>query len=278
MQPRKKARPIYTDDYYRMEKLVNDPIFKKKVKGLRVVYEKAGCPLPSKGFEKYREYMDWLNVFWDAFTKIERGALAQEIKRIQEDPAVSEDKKYWKIMNAHDQLLPPTPGKFLEDCVREGGLDYKNRKYKDFLELHVFLGRLHLSEPLFNIRWIRNQKTEKMELFIQLLPHTKKEHIETFWTEVSKEVERLPGYLGKNKPWDTFERDLEIYHTYQQVKDERPKDQKRASPTWPQEGGPMPLDYETLMRVCEKHKGLTLSAVRKAVTRIAELDLPNEDV
>lgn len=251
MASKKQTKPVYTADYYRIEKVVSDPGFKAKVKELRAAYAKAGCPLPAKPFEKYRDYRDWLDLFWERH-------MAAERDRTEE---------------------PITPGRFLDDRLIEAGLDHRNDKFKKALEAHVFYGRPHLTERLFVLRWMRSKPTSEPELFIQLLPHTKKEHIEAHWGEIAEEMKRLPGHLGKSKRWETFERDLEIYRTYQQVKDERMNSGERSGKGWMYKGKPQPLDYEISSRMSEKYPNLTLAAIRKAISRIEELNHPlKEDV
>lgn len=248
----KQPKPIYTDDYYRLEKLVSDPAFKAKVDALFTLYKEEGCPIPDKLFKTYQEYEAWLKVFWERHKAAEQ----QE----------------WM-----DEFI--TPGQFLEDRLREAGLDHKNSKYKEFLTFHVFLGRPYLLERAFNLRWIRNRKTGTPELFIQLLPHTKKEHIEARWGDIVREMERLPDYMGKSKPWVNFERDLEIFQTYQSVKEERERSGKKSNSRWKKDQGVQPLDYEVLSYLGEKYPNLKLGDIRKAVSRVAKLDAPpKEDV
>jgi hypothetical protein len=264
-----KLKPIYSKDYYRMEKLVHDPNFKKRVREMLNWYAQIGAPVPSKPME-YSGYLEWLNKFWDAYTKLDMGEVANKQKQIQENTAIPNEEKYWVIMEMRDKTLPPTPGKFLEDLLEQFGHDPKNQKFDDFLEAYIFRGKKHLSESLFTIIWKRNTKSDKMELFIQLEPHTRKEHIEAFWDQIEDDLKHLPGHLGKSKEWKTLDRDLEVFNEYEALKKSIPKGSKLHSNK--HGGNRHPLDIQVWQKLYGKYPELTLSMVRKAVTRVAALN------
>lgn len=272
MPKKPQPDPIYTDDYYRLEKLVNDSRFQKRIQQQRALYKQLGCPIPARGFRKYQRYIAWLNKFWAAHAKIEYGELARERQLIQNNPSLSEREKFQQAAEAEERLLPLPPGNFFEELLQEFALDPRNEKYKDFLEGYTFLGKKHLSEPFFRISYKRNEKTDEWELFIQLYPYTKQEHINAFWGEIAQDQQRLKGWRGKNKKWEQFDRDLHIFNVYQEIKSTMPG--KRVTKA----SGFFAIDvavWNTLRKVDKvRFKDLTLSQVRKAVTRIASL---NED-
>lgn len=231
MASKKQARPVYTTDYYRLEKLVSSSEFEKKVRWLRSEYEKAGCPLPDKPFETYREYEAWLKLFWEQHMNAEYAKMKE----------------------------PITPGQFLEDRLYEAKLDHRNPKYKEFLMFHVFLGRPHLLERAFDLLWMRVKPTDDPKLFIQLMPHTKKEDIEAHWGDIAKEIRRLPGYIGKSKQWESSERDFEVYDEYKRLREASGR--KRAANSW------QSVDKWVYSELHEKHPELTASNIRAIVAR-----------
>lgn len=243
MKTRNKIQPVYTADYYRIEKLVKNPRFQERFQQQRALYKQLGCPIPAQGFRTYQHYVKWLNKFWAAHAKITNG-----------EP-------------------PLPPGNFFEEALEEFGLDPRNEKYKNFLEAYMFLGKKHLSEPFFRIVYKRNEKTDDWELFIQLYPYTKREHVDAFWNKIAEDQKRLAGWRGKNKKWEQFDRDLHIFNVYQEIKSTVPG--KRAAKA----SGAFAIDVAVWNALREEDKArfqdLTLSQVRKAIARIASL---NEDL
>jgi hypothetical protein len=240
-----KLKPIYSKDYYRMEKLVSDPKFKKQVRDMLAEYKRIGAPLPPRPLT-YDQYLEWLNQFWNALSKLD----------------------------TFDQYELPPPGNFLENLLEEFDFNprnQENRKFEDFLEAHVFRGQEHLHETLFEIRWIRNKETDKMELFLKIEPYTRKEHVEAFWDEIEKDQKHFPEYLGKSKEWSSFERDLYIFRTYEEIRNQMPARMKSVGKNWKVKGF-RPVDFAVKLEVCEKYPNLSLSTIRKAIIRVGELD------
>lgn len=266
MDTKKKIKPIYSKDYYRMEKLIKNPAFQKRVRQYRANCEQIGCPVPRKGFSKYQLYLNWLQLFWKAHASIEQGELTKERERILSNSTLSGREKFNQSVAAADRLLPVPPGNFFEELLEQFGLDSKNEKYKDFLEEYIFLGKQHLSEPLFRRVFKRNEKTDEWEYFVQRYPYTRQEHIDAFQAEIAADQRALPGWRGKNKRWENFERDLEIFTIHQEVVS------KRGGSRSPDMGA----DVETQFLFHERNKGkyerLTLSEIRKAIAKIAALD------
>ena len=240
MPSKKKENPIYTNDYYRMAKLTRNAVFKAKLKKLLENYEEIGCPIPKGGFKNHDQHIKWLNTLFDKHEKMERA-------------------------NMEEEFLPPIIGYWRDDILTEFGFDPKNSKYTDFLDSYILFGKKNLEEYSFETRWIRNTETDKMELFIHVYPYTKREHVSKYWKHVVKEQEHMPEYLGKSKKWETFDRDLEIYTAYEKLRSGRTE--KRAEDF----GGA--LDQHVWSEMRKKYKKLKLDDVRRAVSRVAKLDL-----
>ena len=233
--------PAYTDDYYRVETMIQNPLFKKKMSDFFAEREKMGYPIPKKGFKTWDQYIDWGKDFWKRYSELEK--------------TVPEDE------------LPTDLWEFQQEILTDAELDWKNKKYVDFLDSYMFFGVRHLCEELFVIKWIRNTETDKMELFLQLHPHTRREHILKFWDEISKEQKYLPGYTGKNKERTAFDRKLNIHRTHEEVRKKVLKESAINSEVRRKK----PLDRETFIEMENKPRNLTLSKIRKANSQINKL-------
>jgi hypothetical protein len=214
--------------------------------------------------------MKWLNRFWRKWSKINYSEDTKAAKEsITEDSRLTGQEKFNKIDELESERLPPVPGQFIEDLLREGGCNPRNDKYKDFLERYIFFGQKHLSEVYSSIHWKKHHLTGKPELFIQVFPYTKLEHIAKFWDQVTEEQKAFSDYVGKSKKWTTFERDLFIYNTWQEAKvalEKRPMKKRWF------EGERPPLDEFVCAKISKEYPNITLQQIRKAVCRVAELD------
>ncbi len=104
-----------------------------------------------------------------------------------------------------------------------------------------------------------------MELFIQIYPHTKREHISAFWDNIVVDQKYLSGYIGKSKKWENFDRDLEIYEVYKNIKSNKPNKESMRSK--------YPMDREIYIQLHNKYSRLKLSDIRKSISKIAKLEL-----
>ena len=270
MKGQRNVHPVYTDDYYRMEKLISSARFQNRVIWLTEKYTDHGCPIPKHGFRKYEGYMKWLNDFWGTWSKINYSEdMKAAKKKIADSDSLSGEEKFVEIDKLETEKLPPVPGQFIEDILLESKIDPRNEKYKNFLERYIFFGQKHLSETYSSIRWTKNERTKEPELFVRIFPYTKLEHIAKFWDQVMEEQKSFPDYVGKSKKWTTFERDLSIYNTWQEAKTEI--EHRPLKKRWFEAGRP-PLDEFVWAKVSKEFPKITIQQIRKAVSRVAELD------
>lgn len=267
----KELEPIYSSDYYRMEKLIKSHRFQTRLRELRALWKKWGVPMPEKGFERVNEYYAWREHLLAVYNKnLQSEDVARAMKRVDDDPSFSAMEKYWRQAEVRDELSPPLPWSIIEQLLKESNLDPKNEKYRHFLTVYIFLRQPHLSEAFFSMLWKRNEKTDEMELFLKLEPHTKREHILAFWDKIAAEQKKLPGYRGKNKARKSFERDLHIFDVYQDIKSG--VSGKRVSKRERYFG----IDALVWQRLREENKKafecLTLAQVRKSIGRISALN------
>lgn len=264
----KWGTPIYSQDYYRFKKLLRDRKFQEGVRWLYSRYEKFDCPVPRNGFRIYGDYEKWLDLFWDKYMEAEKKSGHQkEVTSYSEENIDGRRKFHIKVdMDLMDSRFPPIPGQYIRDILDKFGFDRNNKRYYEFMSAYLFLGKKEYREELFRVKGSRNEKTREIEWFIQIYPHTKLEHITSNWPMVADMLEGAPGYVGKNKPWENFERDMYVYETYTDLKSKL--ENKRAS----RKNGKESLDIETWRKCKKRYPGLNLSKIRDIVSRVGALD------
>lgn len=267
----KELEPIYSLDYYRMEKLVKSHHFQARLQELRASWKKWGVPMPAEGFERVKEYYAWRDRLLAVYNKhFQSEDVAQAVKQVDNDPSLSAMEKYWRRTEVQDEHLPLLPWSVMDQLLKEVHLDPKNKKYQEFLTRYIFFRQEKLLETLLSTWWKDNKKTGEKELFLKLEPHTKREHILALWDKIAEEQKKLLGYRGKNKPWKSFDRDFEIYTVRQEVK--ATMRSKRTGNRLEKKG----VDIEVRFRLQDtgkpEFKRLSLDQIRKSASRIAKLD------
>jgi hypothetical protein len=266
----KKLQPIYSKDYYRMEKLVLSKRFQKSVRWVRDEYRKLGHPIPKKGFKSNKEYISWFKSFAPFYHDLNKKEADRAIMPIKNNKTLSGFDKAVQITKTERRLLALLPNTFVESLMEEYGLDTNNDKYFEFIRAYIFRGQKHLLENPVTATLKRNAGSI-WELSISVSPYTTLYHIQDSWKEIKKLQKFLPEYLGKNKERKKFERDLHIYDIHQKAKYELGR--KRA--TFFEDA----IDVEAQRRLHDEgkkgFKRLTLSQIRQAVARIQELDITN---
>ncbi len=238
MAKKNALHPIYSDDYYRFQKMTNDPVFKARVRALFAWYKKHGCS-PSLPFEKYEQYRLWVSSVWKAHDALDES---------EQDETV-------------------IPGYFVESVLRQFGFDSNNDDYQNFITNYLFYGKTDgYSGVLFTTLLKRNEQTDKPELFIQIFPHTRIEHLKAHWDKIEMIQEKFPGYRGKNKKRETFSRDEYIYSVYKKAKSKLKT--KRTSP----KKGEDPLYIQTHKIVSKKYPAVTIEQMKIAITKMRRLD------
>lgn len=233
MKPKKdKSGLIYSDNYYKFEIVIRNKSFQSRIKKFLSEYKAFGFPVPKTGFSSYDEYLKWEYPFY---------------------------KKYAELRKINGtKNLPPLPGEFQEKILKDFKLDPRNKDFSFFIEQYLFFGKKHFMENTSSICWKKDEKNDKWELFIQIHPHTKLEHIKAIWDKIQEDQKLMSGYIGKNKKRETFYRDLEIYDVYEQEKKNR-KNKIRS------------VDDLVYSKLSSKYPRLTLSDIRKAHAKVSAL-------
>lgn len=267
MPKKNDLTPIYSKTYYRFQKLIKDRKFQEQIRWLYSRYEKFGCPVPKGGFKTYTEYEKWLSLFWKIYYSIEKTNRPQKVITTSNISITNGLRKIRirNIIDIYDPLFPPAPHEFIICILEQFEFDKDKNEYRGFISDYLFRGKKEYTENTFQIRWIRDEKTDKFELFIQILPNTKKEHIDLYWHHVIEEQKLLPGYIGKNKKWENFERDMYVYNVYKDLQN------KLTSKRTSRKTGQRPLDEQTWLVIKKKYPRINLDQIKDIISRIDKL-------
>lgn len=253
-----RSRKIYDENYYKAQTMINDIWFIKKTAWLKKRFADFGCRVPPQGFRTHRQYQAWHKKYWGIHSEVSGSKeFLDRKKAIYGGRETISNEEHITIEKLEADFLPPMFGAVFGDILEHYGINRDDCKFREFLELYIFRGKTEYSTPLLTVRWIRNKKTDQMELFIQILGHTKKEDVEKNWDFIVRDQKQLSGYVGKNKKWESFDRDIEIYTLYKKLRTKKRDDI-------------CPADREVYIELHKKYKSLTLMQVRSVVTKTAK--------
>jgi hypothetical protein len=251
-------RTIYDQNYYKAQAMILDPWFIEKIAWLKNRFVEVGCPLPKRPFKKYKDYLAWNKRFWDRYAQMMKSPeYLQEKNRITGGKENIPLKEYEQLQEFEEQFLPPVYGNIYDKILEHFRINHRDKGFRDFLEYHIFFGYNEYPTSPFSITWRRNDKTRQPELFIRLYGHTKKEDIISHWDQIAQEQKHLSGYMGKNKEWQSFERDIEIYNQYKSLKD--PKIKRNSSYK--------AIDIRLWATLRKKYPNLTVNSIRSIITK-----------
>ncbi|MFH1200980.1 MAG: hypothetical protein V1484_01475 [bacterium] len=258
-----KRRAIYTQDYHKAQVILRDPWFKEKISWLKRRFTEVGCPIPKNGFKKYKSYLKWNNRFWKHYSEMEKSAEYQEkVFEITGGKKLISRQKYDQIEKFKRDFLPPIYGQDFREILEHFNIVPDHRRFKDFLEFHLFLNKKEYPISPFGIKWIRNQKTRQMELMVQIYGHTKKEDFIKHWNWIAKEQKDLPDFIGKSKEWENFERDMEIYDAYKEMK-------KEVEAVFGKRGFSVyTIDKKVYSKLHSKYSKITTTSIRTIVAKV----------
>ncbi len=258
-----QRRPIYDENYYKVAAILRDSWFKEKVALLKRRFAETGCPLPKRPFKKYAQYMAWNDAFWKRYTELEKSPeMAAARTRITGDKTTMSSQEFYALEEFKESFLPPVYGQVFDDILEHFGIDQRDRRYYDFLEYHTFFGIDEYPTEPFKVMWRREKPGDPAELLVQIFGHTKREDFLRHWDWIAQEQKSLPDFLGKNKAWGTFERDMEIYDLYKKLREESGR--KRA------ENSMKAVDKWIYSELHGKYRELTLQNIRTIVARTRE--------
>jgi len=202
--------------------MLADKRFRSTIKKLKDTYTEVGCPIPKDGCKDLQGYLDWQKSYSKVRSELYKSdAYKNAIQKI----TGGKERISLEELNAKEDFeksfFPPMYGYVFDDILVEQGLDPKDADFQSFMENHFFFNQKEYSESIFNIKWTRNDDTDKMELFVQILPHTTGEDIKTHFSEIKKDQAYLPKEVIRNRKKIYIERDLWIINEYYRIKAHR---------------------------------------------------------
>lgn len=251
-------RYIYDRNYYKAQAMLRSPWFSEKLGWLKKRFLEVGCPLPPKPFKKYQEYLDWNKKYWDRYAEMEKSPEFLEVKaRITGNKETMVPEEFYALEDFREEFLPPVYGNIFDEILEHFNINPEDKGFRNFLEFYVFFGEKEYHTSPFSISWIRNSLTDKFELYIKIYGHTKKEDLVQHWDWIAHEQRDLKDFIGKNKAWKTFDRDMEIYDAYKQLKNSGVRRQKNFRA----------LDYKLWGIFHKRWPKLTISNIRSIINR-----------
>ncbi|RJQ33041.1 hypothetical protein C4572_00090 [Candidatus Parcubacteria bacterium] len=266
-----KNRIIYTPEYYKMQAIIRDPWTIDKIAWLKKRFTEVGCPLPRNGFKHYKQYLAWNDRYWKRYSEMQRLKEYHEgrIKITGGKERISPEE-FWQLQDFDYEFLPPVYGAIYREIFEYFKLPTNNSYYHDFFEAYIFFGKTDYSISPFRIRIIRNQKTGKFEFFIQLFGHTRKEDIINRWDFIATEQKNSANLIGKsagkNKEWETLDRDIEVYKIYKEIKSNHEIARERDI-GFQSIFKARSVDTKIFTQIHEKYPKLTITAIRSIVRR-----------
>ncbi len=123
-----------------------------------------------------------------------------------------------------------TTSMLLKEILRAFDVDEGSKELQLGLMWKVYLGKKKAPmNKLYHIRPEYDSNRKMVKLWVEIKPWTNKEDLN--WNNISQFQKQLPNYIGKNKPWDNFERDVELYKLYLKVKRDTQNNKQRKKYT-----------------------------------------------
>lgn len=266
-----KRRNIYDEDYYKIQFILNDRNFKRKINLLTETFAAFGCPIPKDGFNNYKQYLTWNDKYFSIRGKIEQGKkFTAEINKITKGKKQWSEKEQRKINELEKKELPPIYGENIDNILRYHGItkeDKKYNRYRDFIIEHIFFSRNEYNNAPLVIKCKRDGKTREVKMFMQIFSHTRKEDLENAWPVIKEQQKFLPKCKNKNKEYKNFHRDLEIYSIYRTFQKTLPKSKQKGVNLDDNKR----VDDETCKKINKKYGDMNWETIRKIVSDVEKI-------
>lgn len=212
----------YTDRYHSIRELIASSSFREWHEDILVYYEGFEYPLPDTNQQNEPNIVnEWIEGMWNT-----REKLINSKRFIDAKLSFLEEHKN-PTMNEFDNFvfkyIPEPIGAFISNIlIKCKNFSHQKDKeeikiYKKYILEFLLTGKKEYQEP-FYIREIRNYKGE-IDLYIKILPHTKKEDINSHWKDIAIKQKKLKGYKSNYDEKKNTERDVLIFELYKKYKD-----------------------------------------------------------
>lgn len=178
--------PVSFRMHYRAQAIVKSPKFEMFRKQFNSHFDGHNLPIPPEGFKKIKEYHDW-------------------------------EKQLYK------QELSPDHYTLIKEYLLDIGLSKSSEEFKKMPDYFVFELCFHATpDPAeregLSVDRYYNPKTHEDELIVRVPVTTTEKDWIRFWKVLKPWLSSQPGYRGKAKKWDGFERDVELYYLYLRIR------------------------------------------------------------
>jgi len=261
-----KKRVIFSHDYNKMQAMIRDSWFTEKVAWLKNRFMEVGCPLPPKGFKRYKQYLTWNDRYWKRYSEmLQLDEYLDGCLKITRGNELISAKEYEGLQDFNQKFLPPVYGEIYSEILHYYGLPTNNDYFRDFLESYIFFGKTDCTLSPFGVCAIRNKKTNKPELFVRIYSHTRKEDILNHWDFIAKEQKNFfnsaSESIGKNKAWEEIDRDIEVYNLYKKLKSELQANKIRRAIDH------SALDVKIFIKIHNKYPKINITAIRRIISQ-----------
>lgn len=245
-------KKIYDRIYNRMKILLINDSFLKEIKKFRENYN-----IPATGFKKSEECKKWYDEMEKKFKPFK-----EKVQFLEINPKTKQTKiksKYIYLSKLEEKLADDIETTIL----KKFRLD--NEEFLEPIRWLVLYNNLDYATDVFEIKLKKKQNGEN-ELWLKILPHTKKQDIVQLWDRIKLFQQWLPDYRSKLKEWINIERDYEIYSLYKKYCKELGL-RKRAENLTNLLEAKMPIDHYIYSKISKKYPDISLSNIRKIISR-----------
>ncbi len=265
-----KNQKILDDFYYKTRIIINDPYFQKSVSFLLEKLKKFNIAVPDNGFDNDEECKKWREKYWNKFDEIANSKeYKEQLKKITKNKRSYDSKTKEKVDELRERMFPPVYKNYIDKIIGYYNIDKKyHKKFKEFVLNYIFFKRDDFPHTNFSIKFERNKKTGEIELYVRIFGYTTKKDITKNWSIIEKEKKLLKDYHGKNKEKESFERDLEIYKLYKELKKDRKTKKGKGYNIYNEKR----LDEEIWNIIHDKYNDLEWENIRKIISKMNKLD------
>lgn len=261
---------ILDDFYYKTRIILDDPYFKKSVNFLLEKLKKFNIAIPDSGFINNEEFEKWRKKYFSKFDGITNNEEYKEkLKKITDNKRSYDSETKEKVDKLRENMFPPVYKDYIDKIIEYYNIEkiYK-KKFKEFIFNYIFFKKEEFPHTNLLIKLEKNKKTKEVEIYIRVFGYTKKEDIIKNWSIIEKEKKILKDYHGKSKEKENFERDLEIYKLYKELKENRKIKKGKSDKIY--QGKRM--DEEIWNIINNKYGDLEWENIRKIINRIKKID------
>jgi len=261
---------ILDDFYYKTRIIINDPYFKESVDFLLKKFKKLDIGIPEDGLIDNAGYEKWREKYWNKFDKIANSKeYKEQLKKITKNKRGYDLKTKEKVNELREGMFPPVYKNYIDKIIDYYNIDKKyHKKFKEFVLNYIFFKREDFPHTNFSIKFERNKQTKEIELYVRIFGYTTKEDITKNWSIIEKEKKSLKDYCGKSKKKENFERDLEIYKLYKELKKDRKTKKGKGYNIYNEKR----LDEEIWSIIHDKYNDLEWENIRKIISKMNKLD------